>query len=75
MRTLSLKHLQPLACEAYAGLLIYPKKRLISNNEFTVLLNDYVRNIRSVVPPAVASSNLEAVTLLAITYYISFKIS
>lgn len=61
MRTLSLKHLQPLACEAYAGLSIYPEKEAISTiNEFTAELNTDIKNIRRVATPATASDNLEA---------------
>lgn len=61
MKTLSLKHLQPLACEAYAGLSICPEKKAISAlNEFTTELNDDIRNIRSVLTPAMDSDNLDS---------------
>lgn len=62
MKAISLEHLQPLACEAYVGLVIFPEKRADSViREFTTDLNDDIRNIRNVVAPAIASENLEAI--------------
>lgn len=61
MKAINLKHLQPLACEAYAGLAIFPEQKADSViKEFTDELSSDVQNIRNTAASGIAEKNLES---------------
>ncbi|MBX3253303.1 MAG: hypothetical protein KF862_04095 [Chitinophagaceae bacterium] len=61
MKAISLKHLHPLAYEAYAGLTIYPEQKADSViKECTNELNGDVQNIRNTAASGIAEKNLES---------------